>query len=418
LNPDLLDRLRNPPSSVVNIDDSVVQFSIKMYLTTCEASQKIYESTCRHLCDHFGIEMLSYHNVKNLVADLTGIYPIEVDMCINSCIAYAGAFIDNDSCHECHHPRYDPAQSTPEKRVPYRRFCTFPIGPQLQALVRSPEGADVLEWRQTRTKQLMELLSLPDSSLDEYDDILCGDAYLDAVKSGQINDDDFVLMFSADGAQLYKNKASDFWIYIWLVIDHPPDKRYKKRHILPGAIIPGPNKPKNLDSFTFTGLHHLSALQDEGLAIWNARTQAVTLSYPFLFLALADAPGMAALNGLVGTQGQYGCRIYCGQKGRRKTNGKRYYPVRLKPHAAPPGSDHPDLPLNPPAPSREDYERNLIILKSSVSTAQYKENRLATGICKPTIFSGLRRSLGVPGLFGLDIMHLPALNIPDLFLPL
>ncbi|KZT18877.1 hypothetical protein NEOLEDRAFT_1041478, partial [Neolentinus lepideus HHB14362 ss-1] len=88
LNPDLLDRLRNPPSSVVNIDDSVVQFSIKMYLTTCEASQKIYESTCRHLCDHFGIEMLSYHNVKNLVADLTGIYPIEVNMCINSCIAY------------------------------------------------------------------------------------------------------------------------------------------------------------------------------------------------------------------------------------------------------------------------------------------------------------------------------------------
>ncbi|KZT18874.1 hypothetical protein NEOLEDRAFT_1079138, partial [Neolentinus lepideus HHB14362 ss-1] len=281
-----------------------------------------------------------------------------------------------------------------------------------------PEGADVLEWRQTHTKQLMELLSLPDSSLDEYDDILCGDAYLDAVKSGQINDDDFVLMFSADGAQLYKNKASDFWIYIWLVIDHPPDKRYKKCHILPGAIIPGPNKPKNLDSFTFTGLHHLSALQDEGLAIWNARTQAVTLSYPFLFLALADAPGMAALNGLVGMQGQYGCHIYCGQKGRRKTNGKWYYPIRLKPHAAPPGSDHPDLPLNPPAPSHEDYERNLIILKSSVSTAQYKENCLATGICKPTIFSGLRRSLGVPGLFGLDIMHLPALNIPDLFLPL
>ncbi|KZT20730.1 hypothetical protein NEOLEDRAFT_1075025, partial [Neolentinus lepideus HHB14362 ss-1] len=43
---------------------------------------------------------------------------------------------------------------------------------------------------------------------------------------------------------------------------------------------------------------------------------------------------------------------------------------------------------------------------------------LDTGICKPTIFSGLTRSFGCPKVFGIDIMHLPALNIPDLLIPL
>ncbi|KZT20572.1 hypothetical protein NEOLEDRAFT_1042733, partial [Neolentinus lepideus HHB14362 ss-1] len=57
----------------------------------------------------------------------------------------------------------------------------------------------------------------------------------------------------------------------------------------------------------------------------------VFYSRPWFLLALADAPGMAALNRFVGNQGQHGCHIYCPQKGRRKHQGNCYYPVRLKP---------------------------------------------------------------------------------------
>jgi len=72
-------------------------------------------------------------------------------------------------------------------------------------------------------------------------------------------------MLSIDGAQLYRNKKLDCWIYIWIILNLPPDQRYKIRNILLGGIIPGPNNPKHIDSFLFPGLAHLSALQKEGL---------------------------------------------------------------------------------------------------------------------------------------------------------
>jgi len=68
-------------------------------------------------------------------------------------------------------------------------------------------------------------------------------------------------MLSLNGAQLYEHKASDCWIYIWVIFDHAPHLQYKKKHVLPGGFIPG--KPKIVDSFLFPGLHHVSALQSE-----------------------------------------------------------------------------------------------------------------------------------------------------------
>ena len=60
-------------------------------------------------------------------------------------------------------------------------------------------------------------------------------------------------------------------MYIWVVFSlDPSTHRYKKVAVLFGGVIPGPNKPKVLESFLFPGLHHLSAIQKEGLMIWDA----------------------------------------------------------------------------------------------------------------------------------------------------
>ncbi|KAJ7041114.1 hypothetical protein C8F04DRAFT_1303728 [Mycena alexandri] len=66
------------------------------------------------------------------------------------------------------------------------------------------------------------------------------------------------------------------------------------------------------------------------------------------------------------------------------------------------------------------YQENVRDVIQSPNKTQYEKRRLDTGISKPTIFSGFpeKHILGVPGCFPLDIMHLPALNIPDLFIPL
>jgi hypothetical protein len=64
------------------------------------------------------------------------------------------------------------------------------------------------------------------------------------------------------------------------------------------------------------------------------------------------------------------------------------------------------------------YKDNLEYLLAAQNPTQYNARRLATGLCKQTIFSGLRQCLGIPNIFVMDLMHLTALNDPDLLLGL
>jgi len=64
--------------------------------------------------------------------------------------------------------------------------------------------------------------------LDEYSDVLHGTDLIGAFQDGRINEDDIVLMFSIDGAQLYAKKLSLCWIYIWILLNLSPTEHYKK----------------------------------------------------------------------------------------------------------------------------------------------------------------------------------------------
>ena len=100
--------------------------------------------------------------------------------------------------------------------------------------------------------------------------MLHGTDLIEAFQDGCVGDDNIALMFSIDGAQLYAKKASACWIYIWVLLNLSPARRYKKKHVFIGGFIPGPNNPKNTDSFLFPGLQHLAGLQKEKLHLWDA----------------------------------------------------------------------------------------------------------------------------------------------------
>ncbi|ETW75713.1 hypothetical protein HETIRDRAFT_422383 [Heterobasidion irregulare TC 32-1] len=241
-----------------------------------------------------------------------------------------------------------------------------------------------------------------DHALRDFADVWDGTDFIDAVKNGLIKEYDPVVMFSIDGAQLYCNKGSDCWIYIWVILDRSPDLWYKKKYVLPGGFIPGPSKPKNLDSFIFPGMYHLSALQREGI------------------------PAMASIFGGVGHHGAYGCRLYCPQKGRHKPGGAQYYPACLKPVDSDiASSNHPNYDLRTMiVPTAEETEKrylsNLTHVSEARSAAEYRARRLQTGLCKPTLLSGIdpRHRLRIPALFPTDLMHLCALNLTELIVGL
>ena len=418
LDADTLHRLRNPPTSSVDLSDPDLRLGLDLFLASIKSSQDTYIlSRDAILRRHPEDNIPSYDQMKRHIAEITGILPIISDMCRNSCIAFTGPLATLDTCSECGEPRLDPIT-----KKAFQHLYTIPLGPQLQAQWRDIESAQRMHYRRRKTHEIITQLegNNHDGDPPPLTDFLHSNAYLEAVRCGNINDNDMVLMLSMDGAQLYEHKASDCWIYIWILFDLAPEQRYKKKYVFPGGFIPG--KPKIVDSFLFPGLYHLSALQHEGVQIWDASENTVFTSRPFFALGTADGPGMTYLNGLVGHHGKHGCRLYCPVTGRHKPNGTHYYPALLKPNNYEvEGSDHGDISFaNLPSCSETTYFENLRSLMSSPNETQYKKRRLETGISKPSIFLGLlpNKRLGIPSCFGSDIMHLAALNLPDLLINL
>jgi hypothetical protein len=422
LDSNTLSRLRNPPRKPLEITDPDIRLSLDLYLALEHSSEKTYDSVRGAISRRYpSSSLLSFGQIQKLVSEMSGTTEIINDMCVNTCIAYTGPFKDLEACHKCSEPRFDQkvlSESGGQIKVARRKFNTIPLGPQLQAGWRDPTGAHNMKYRSHCTARILQGIQIPSG----FDDYIHGSDYLDAVKTGKIKDDDIVLMFSIDGAQLYESKASDCWIYIWVILNYSPDLRYKKRYVLPGAFIPGPNKPKHIESFLFPGLYHLAALQTEGLQIWDAERDVQVTSYPFLLMATADGPAMAQLSGLVGHHGKSGCRLYCGTPGRHKPHGTHYYPALFKPlDFEVEGSNHAHIQLcDIKGCNLEIYSNNLRQVISSVGESNYRRNRLETGIARPSIFMGLleARTLSVPKCFPIDIMHLVSLNITDLLLGL
>ena len=353
MDPDSVEHMRNPPCEKLVIDNPDLCLSLDIFLAISHASNETYKLVRDAIIRSYpDLEILSLDQIKRCIARISGVIPIIHDMCPNTCIAYTGPFSDLSTCPECNEPCHDQLKllhSGGQVKVARQTFHTLPVGPQLQAAWRSTEGSDQMSYRQRATKTIIEEVRRNGNKIDMdiYDDIFRGSDYITAVLEGKITSADMCLMFSIDGAQLYTLKVSDCWIYIWIVLERAPDQRYKKKYVLPGGFIPGPNKPKNLDSFIYPGMYHVAAVMMEGLLIWDAARDYKFISYLFLIFVMADTPGMSQVDGMVGHGGALGCRLYCGLRGRHKPNSSYYYPALLKPdNYFVQGCDHPDVSLH------------------------------------------------------------------------
>ncbi|KAG6864055.1 hypothetical protein C0991_000548 [Blastosporella zonata] len=419
LSPEAVDTLFNPPEFPLELDkevDADLIQCLRLFLHG-HNSAKHYNQTIADLkARHPEDDLLSFDQLKRTIRQLTGITPIINDLCLNSCLAYTGPLANKEICHRCGQPRLDPITGKPRVQL-----FTIPLGFSIQALKRHVTTAKQMDYFWKRSQELLKELR-NNGEIELVDDIVCGTDVLLAVDRGDIQEDDTVIMFSFDGAQIYRNKQSDCWISIWTIIAFSPDLRFKKRLVLPGSITPGPRKIKIIESCLFPSLHHIAAINKRGgLPVWDASRNRLKNSKLYIVLATADGPGMVYLNGLVGHSGKMGCRLWCGLVGRHKPGAPMHYPVLAKPtDYTVVGCDHPDVPahiVRPIDPQR--YREQLQLVLNARTQADYEYQRRETGICKPSIFSGLpdRTYLGIPNMFPVDIMHL-VLNLADLLVGL
>ena len=422
-----VERLRNPAEGPVDISEPDTRLSIDLFIACNNASQATYEGVRASINQRFpDCSVLSYHSAKKLVAELTGVVSITDDMCINSCEAFVGPKAARTTCSICSQPR---SKGLGSKKVPQQQAVTIPLGPQIQALRRSVQGATSMLYRDQKMAQILEERHAIDFSAMEciYDDTLSGSDFVKFHERENIGPHDTTVWFSIDGAQIYQDKKSDTWIAIWIINDFGPTERYKKKRVLPALVVPGPNKPKDIDSFLFRSFHHLSALQREdsgkGIRIWDALLQGTVSSKTFFIIGTADAVGLTELDGRVGHHGAQGCRISCDMKGRHKPGVGHYYAVHLRPNGQNADDcNHPDYnfeaPPQPPSPA--NYQNSVVRLVASQDQTDYERNRKLTGISKPSILEGLlsTRSFPVPSCFTVDLMHLLFINLGELLIPM
>ena len=150
----------------------------------------------------------------------------------------------------------------------------------------------------------------------------------------------------------------------------------------------------------------------------------VPCTVPSIIMGTADSLESAAMSGMVGHSGKYGCRLSCEMPGWCHAGNGHYYPaMNLPTDYNVQGCCHPDV-------SSKDlevywsnlprkYNQNLWYLLAANTLADFRSWRLDMGLCKHTLFSGLpHQPLPVPSNLTMDIMHLTTLNDPDLLIKL
>ncbi|KAN0087915.1 hypothetical protein V8E55_006536, partial [Tylopilus felleus] len=227
---DALVQLCNPPTTPLHMENPDIQLALENFITLKYSSDSTYEKICAsiHKCYPDSL-LLTLYCVKQILTNMTGVVPIVMQMCIGSCVAFTGPYIHLNACPQCHEPRY---QNINGKQVLLAIFNTMPLGPQIQAFWRHPDTAHKMRYRLRRTEEVFEDVQQNNVFVKQYDDVFCGEGYLDAIQKGRIGPDDTLLMFSIDGAQLYENKESNCWIYIWIVFNLTPNYHYKKQFVL------------------------------------------------------------------------------------------------------------------------------------------------------------------------------------------
>lgn len=198
---------------------------MEIYLATFQAPESVYKGVCDMIQHYFPESMeLSLASICSAISHIAGVHPIKDDMCINSCHAFTGPFQDLDRCNKCEENRYTITHQG--KKLARKQMTTIPLGPQLAALRCSSGSAQAMRYRHNCTMQILKDLEAFDPDTEEfvYDDIYCQEDYLDLFQHENMTEDNTLVSFSLDRAQLYRNQASDTWIGIWIVQDHSPKK--------------------------------------------------------------------------------------------------------------------------------------------------------------------------------------------------
>ena len=209
------------------------------------------ESAYNDIIKLFVSNNISLYKIKNYLKDVTGLIPVFYDMCENSCICYTDQYELYQNCPICNSTRLD-SRGKAKKVMPYLSIIN-----RLKMQFNNKNRAEELLYRH-------EYITNKDDNDDDLDDIFDGKIYKELVNNNLFKDErDIALTVSCDGYQIFKQKTDDCWLFLIINNNLHPSLRVKKENLLIPFLIPGPNQPKNFNTFLRPFIDEMKELESK-----------------------------------------------------------------------------------------------------------------------------------------------------------
>ena len=201
----------------------------------------------------FTIENVSLYKVKTHLKNITGLVPIFYDMCENSCICYTEDYESDQVCPYCSSTRFD-AKGKAKKVMPY-----LSIKDRLKIQFKDENRAKELLYRHEYITNKEQ-----NDDDDDLDDIFDGSIYKELMEENLFIDKrDIAFTASCDGYQIFRQKTDDCWLFLMINNNLDPSLRVKKENLLIPFLIPGPNQPKDFNTFLRPFIDEMKELESK-----------------------------------------------------------------------------------------------------------------------------------------------------------
>lgn len=251
----------------------------------------------------------SEHILRDRAQTLSGILPQRFDCCVNSCVCYAGHYSQLVKCPRCNEPRFE-GVGKDRKPKPRSQFFYIPLIPRLIAYLGSPTIAKMMEYR----GQFQHVDGI-------YRDIFDGTNYQAfcespiTVHGKSVNPPtnyfedprDIALGLSTDGYGIFTRSQATAWPLIIFNYNLPPQIRFHSENVLALGVIPGPNKPGDIDSFLIPLADELFQLAS-GVEAYDVLSKSTFNLHAFLLLVFGDFPAVSMLMKMKGVNAVSPCR--------------------------------------------------------------------------------------------------------------
>jgi len=250
----------------------------------------------------------SEHVLRAKAQGLAGVEPLRFDCCVNSCVCFAGHYTSLKKCPRCDEPRFE--VDSHGKPKPRSQFFYIPLIPRLIAYLRSPPVASAMQYR-----------SQHQHVSGSFQDIFDGANY-QALRSAPVtihgepinppttyfqDPHDIALGLSTDGYGIHTHGQATAWPLVLFNYNLPPEMRFHSDNLLALGIIPGPNKPADIDSFLTPLAEELFQLA-VGVGAYDVLSKSHFNLRAFLLIVFGDFPAVSMLMKMKGVNGISPCQ--------------------------------------------------------------------------------------------------------------